>query len=90
METAPTNTAQPAPSATPLTIDTQRLRDLWLPVEKEEREAVDYMNKLCRDKYADKNLRHLNRACCEMVAVHRATVRAITERGGLLLIGGAA
>lgn len=90
METAHTNTPKPADSARPLTIDTNLLGDLWLPAERKEREAADYLEKLAVKLAGKKNNEHLWLAWSLTKKEHHRTVREITERGGLLLIGGAA
>lgn len=89
METAHTNTHKPADSARPLTIDTNSLRDLWLPCEQQEREALAYMQNLCMKSVGKKNFAHLNLASTTLKFEYRKTVHQITKLGGLLLIGGA-
>jgi len=86
-----TNTAQQGPSSTtPLTIHTNRLGDLWLPEEKSTREALDYISTLCRKNVGTTNHPHLIAARSALRNDHSFVVKTITERGGLLLIGGAA
>ena len=90
MHTAPHTAQQGTSNTTPLTIDTKRLGDLWLPSEKKEREALDYMDSLCLKNFDKKNHTHLNLARTALQIDYLKTVQVITERGGLLLIGGAA
>lgn len=76
------------------TIATERLSDLWLPAERAEREALDFMDRQCTSAYRrspfGKAAEHMNRARCALLASWIDTVRCIQERGGLLLIGGRA
>ena len=90
MQTAP-HTAQQGPSGNrPLTIDTNRLRDLWLPAENRERQTIEYLEGLYRRKENAKKVELLSTAIVFVTLDHRKTITSITERGGLLLIGGAA
>ncbi len=90
MHTTTPPAQQATSSTTPLTIDTKRLGDLWLPSEKKEREALDYMNSLCLENFDKKNYTHLHLARTALQIDYSKTVQTIAERGGLLLIGGAA
>lgn len=87
-----------------LTIETGRLADLWLPTERSEREAVAIMHELCakscnavgnakrasaRRQRAEAKFNAYIAASCALDREWEGTVREITARGGLLLIGGA-
>lgn len=72
-----------------LTIDQGSLRDLWLPAERAESEAVEYLwGQYMKAKPGSVADRALNVAVAEVKRVWRETVETIRERGGLLLIGG--
>lgn len=72
-----------------LTIDQWNLRDLWLPAERAESEAVDYLwSRYMKAKHGSVEDRALNVALVEVNQKWSKTVEAIRERGGLLLIGG--
>ena len=73
-----------------LTINTRRLADLFLPAYREEQAALDYMNKACYQSYGKPRFKPLHIARMALQFRLEKTVRTITERGGLLLIGGAA
>lgn len=72
-----------------LTIDQWNLRDLWLPAERAESEAVEYLwSQYMKAKHGSVADRALNVAVTEVMGTWRKTVEVIRERGGLLLIGG--
>jgi hypothetical protein len=90
MHTTTPPTQQGPSSNRPLTIDTNRLRDLWLPAENRERQAGEYLEKLCLANKSAKQRALLCTAIACLSLEYVKTIKNITERGGLLLIGGAA
>lgn len=86
-EIAPTTT--PAPAAPVLTIDTNRLRDVWLPALREEQASVEYMDKECLKARGKPRFLPLHMARMAITITRDKTVEEIVSRGGLLLIGGA-
>lgn len=84
-------TGAEALASAPLTIDTGSLRDLWLPIEKSEAESVQLLHVMAfREVRKPVIYSALSRGCVALQKEHRETVEEIRERGGLLLIGGAA
>lgn len=74
-----------------LTIDKNRLRDLWLPSISKDGDALEYMYGICVEAAAGSertSFEHLNRAYCALMRRWDAGVETVRERGGLLLIGG--
>ena len=72
-----------------LTIDKWNLRGLWLPAERAESEAVEYLwSQYRKAKHGSVADRALNVAVTAVEREWRKTVETIRERGGLLLIGG--
>ena len=74
----------------PLTIDTKRLGDLWLPEYRTYLASVEHMEAACKRAAGKKTHMSLIVARNAVRDELRSIVRNITERGGLLLIGGAA
>lgn len=72
-----------------LTIDTGRLREIWLPAVKADAATVDFLwaevGACCGDLGRSA---HLIRAWDAMRQVYRESVQIVRDRGGLLLIGG--
>lgn len=85
-DTAPTT---PAPAAPVLTIDTLRLRDLWLPALRQEQASVEYMDKACLRAIGKPRIWPMHAARMAITRERDETVQHILHRGGLLLIGGA-
>ncbi len=81
---------QTIPTTLPLTIDTARLKDLWLPEYRNEADSLEYMNRACLRAVGKKNFNALNTARCALAINLSETCAEIRDRGGLLLIGGAA
>lgn len=74
-----------------LTIDKNRLRDLWLVCVQEAGDTAEYMDRLCTRAYATKKktgFKQLSSAYAAMQGQWFSDVEAIRQRGGLLLIGG--
>lgn len=73
----------------PLTIDTNRLGDLWLPEYRTYLASVKYMEAVCKRSAGKKTSMSAivarNAVCDELLSI----VMNIKQRGGLLLIGGA-
>lgn len=62
----------------------------WLHDFKKSQASIAYMDKLCAKAWGKLAFDHLNWARAQTKAWHDEIVGAITRRGGLLLIGGAA
>lgn len=88
---APRGANEAVPSASgqragiPLTIDTKRLGDLWLPAYRDERDALAYMDKACTRALGKRSYEPLQRARMALLFQFEKTVETIHERGGLLL-----
>lgn len=83
-----------------LTINTGRLADIFLPDARAGLAAIETMDRECMkalrkaknsEKPADmRHYDHLNEARCALWTQTANTIDVIVNRGGLLLIGGAA
>ena len=73
-----------------LTIDTEHLRDVWLPAEKKEYDTATTLWNLGLGKVTDVVREALIHGHCLAQYELKRTVDEIVKRGGLLLIGGAA
>ena len=77
-----------APAPEELTIDKRDLRGLWLPAERIERESYEYLWRcFMKARVGSLEFRALNVAVSLVGQEWRKTVRAITDRGGLLFVG---
>ena len=74
----------------PLTINTKSLSDLWLPSWREHRASLDYMDKACQRALWKKTFEPLHTARMAVKFQMDDLAIIIRDRGGLLLIGGAA
>ena len=78
-----------APSPETWTINQKSLGDLFLPAERDEATAVDYLwARFMKAKPGSAEETALNVAVSVVRQQWRETVRVIRDRGGLLLIGG--
>lgn len=73
-----------------LTINTKNLGDVWLTSEKRERESLEYMERVCLKAYGRPRYEPMHEARMAVLFRWEDTCRIIRDRGGLLLIGGAA
>lgn len=85
-----TNTTCETPVGRPvLTIDTGRLREIWLPAVKADAATVDFLWGEVKSAHLELGRStHLIRAWDAMRQVYRESVEIVRDRGGLLLIGG--
>lgn len=73
-----------------LTINEKNLGNLWLKNEKREREALEYMEYACEKAVGRPRFASLHEARMALYFRWEDTCKIIRDRGGLLLIGGAA
>lgn len=85
-----TRESTPATADRPLTIDTNGLRDLWLPSWREHTASLEHMDKLCKKAIFMKTFEPLHTARMAVKFQMNDMAVAIRDCGGLLLIGGAA
>ena len=74
----------------PLTIDTNYLRDLWLPSWRAHTASLKHMDRLCKNALYKKTFDPLHTARMAVKFQMNDMAEAIRDCGGLLLIGGAA
>jgi hypothetical protein len=72
-----------------LTINNVELSS-WIDDFRKSQASINYMDKLCAKAWGKSAFDHLNWARAQTKCWHAEIVGAITRRGGLLLIGGAA
>ena len=90
MQTTPQPAQASAEAGPTLTTDTNRLRDLWLPRLRDLQLSLVHMDKACEKAFGKKTYKPLHTARMSVWFEVNNKVAAITIRGGLLLIGGAA
>jgi hypothetical protein len=73
-----------------LTIDTNHLRDIWLPVWREHLASLNYMDKASLRAFGKTTYKPLHTARMAVKFQMDELSLVIRDNGGLLLIGGAA
>ena len=76
-----------APAPEVLTIDKGGLRQIWLPSERAEFEALVQMDRECRRVVGKPRYKWFHEARMALYHQHQETMRHIIKRGGLLHIG---
>lgn len=76
-----------APAPEVLTIDKRGLREVWLPCEKAEFEALVQMDRECMRVVGKPRYKWFHEARMALYHQHQDTMRNIIKRGGLLHIG---
>jgi len=75
-----------APAAV-LTIDAKELRSLWIPCEREESDALEYMEAACKKALGKPRYAPMHKARMAVFFQWRNTVDFIHRQGGLLHVG---